>query len=267
MGINTVDLEGTGLKPVPFLPSLFIAYPFTRPHYDDFLRSVVNIAASPGGIGAMDLHSIFGFSIDVARNALVETFLKGNADYMLMLDNDCKFAVEGVDRLLSHQLPVVCGGMYTRAIPPKPTAGTYLGKNEEGKHIYKFAGVAKDIVRKARKFVDDPSKITNDIVLPQEEGDLKPIDGCGMHFTLIRRDVFETVKPPWFVFEYGVQGGEDFYFCRKAKEMGFDIAIDISVHSGHIDSEDHDYGIRELLLMMKYLDLETDILKEQNWEI
>lgn len=260
------DLEQVVGKPTPALPHLFFCYPFTRPHYDDFLRSAVNLAAHGGGFGAMDFHSIFGFSTDAGRNALAQTFLQTDADFMLMVDNDCLFAPEGVERLLSHNKPIVCGAMYTRALPPKPTAGTYLGMDEGGKHIYKFVDITKMIIRKARRHVTDLNALRNDVVFPAEEGDLIAIDGCGMHFTLIRRDVIEAMQPPYFAFQYNVFGGEDFYFCRKAKELGFDIFIDISVHTGHIDSEDHNYGLKETLLLTQYL-TQDDYFEVGSWEV
>ncbi|GAI93114.1 unnamed protein product, partial [marine sediment metagenome] len=56
----------------------------------------------------------------------------------------------------------------------------------------------------------------------------------GAGFLLVKREVFEKLPYPWFSFE---KGGEDLYFCDKARENGFEIWADMSVLLGHLRLE------------------------------
>ena len=70
-----------------------------------------------------------------------------------------------------------------------------------------------------------------------------PTDGCGMAFTLIRRQVFEAMLHPagpewtnWF--EMPKRTLEDSFFCDRAIGLGFRCTVDISVQVGtwvHLD--------------------------------
>ena len=62
--------------------------------------------------------------------------------------------------------------------------------------------------------------------------------GAGM--LLVRMSVFDTIQAPWFNFRWIPEkddwGGEDGYFCRKAKQNGYKIHLDTRVGCGHIGS-------------------------------
>jgi GT2 family glycosyltransferase len=249
------------------LPSIYLAYPFTRPHFDGFLRSVVQTVAAAGGYGDVVLGPLPGFALDAARNALALSFLESGADFMLCVDNDARWQAEAVSRLVAHNLPMVCGCMYTRSLPPKPTIGRYIGETRKGTHLYKYLDVVKAIIEKARRLGIGDEVATNDMLMQPEPSDLMSVDGCGMHFTLIRRDVIEALRPPYFTFMGSTTAGEDYFFCRKVRAAGFPIYLDVSVQTAHIDSEDHDYGIKELLYLTKYLDLEHDLFEVDTWEM
>ncbi len=70
-------------------------------------------------------------------------------------------------------------------------------------------------------------------IFPAAKDDLIECDGVGCGCLLIHRSVFEKIKPPYFVMNQGKYGGEDFYFCRKAKRAGFKIYADPGVLCGH----------------------------------
>jgi hypothetical protein len=57
------------------------------------------------------------------------------------------------------------------------------------------------------------------------------VDGVGAGCLMVHRHVYQQMEPPWFKFE---GSGEDLYFCRKAKALGFQIALDTSLHLGHV---------------------------------
>jgi hypothetical protein len=248
-------------------PSLYLAYPYSRPHPDHFLRSVVNLAATQEGFGEMHIKSVYGFALDAARNALMLGFLDSGLDYLLCVDNDCKFSPQAVLRLLSHNLPMAAGCMYTRSLPPRPTIGHYIGQATDGTHRYRYAEVVRRILHKAAEHGVTDENAENDMVFPARPDDLLEVDGCGFHFVLIRRDVAAALAPPYFQFMGSTTAGEDYYFCRKVKAAGFPIYLDVAVQTGHIDSEDHDYGLKELLYLTRYLDPERDLFEVDTWEL
>jgi hypothetical protein len=65
---------------------------------------------------------------------------------------------------------------------------------------------------------------------------LKKVAAVGTGGMLVRRRVFETVPPDWFRFiqEFNRVQGEDVYFCRRAREHGFDVWCDFDTPMGHI---------------------------------
>jgi len=64
-------------------------------------------------------------------------------------------------------------------------------------------------------------------------GNYFPVDVTGMHFVLIKREVFENVPQPWFHWETGPPS-EDFYFFEKAKEAGYEVRIFAEVRLSHL---------------------------------
>jgi GT2 family glycosyltransferase len=198
------------------------------------------------GYGDMRFKDIWGFGLEAARNYLTECFWVDGAKWLLWADSDTVFHPGAALRMMSYDLPVVCGGMYTKGVPPKPTIGNYIGQVDE-KHYYRFSGTARYTLEYFIETCGVKEVVRNDLLMEQPS-DLRAVDGCGMHFTLVRRDVIEALRPgPWFMQLGRTGAGEDFYFCRKVKEAGFQIYYDVSVQTGHADGEEYDFGIRELL--------------------
>lgn len=58
------------------------------------------------------------------------------------------------------------------------------------------------------------------------------VDAVGFGVIMIKREVFEKVKQPWFRISQRIS--EDNYFCMKAQKAGFDIYMDGACTTGHI---------------------------------
>ena len=246
------------------MSQLCVATPYSRSHYGGYVRSLLFMDTRDG----VEYIDPFGMALDQARNYIVEAFLAGGAEYLLMVDNDATFHRGAAQRLMDHNLPMVCGCMYTTGVPPKPTMGLYSGKAANGKHYYSFAKVAQEIISTARLELGEELPKENALLFRDPR--LMMVDGCGMHFAMIRRDVLATVRPPWFVFTGDRAGGEDFYFCRKVREAGFPIYVDLSVHTGHAtgEREGADFGLRELLTCAQYMPVENLVdVETENWEV
>lgn len=67
---------------------------------------------------------------------------------------------------------------------------------------------------------------------------IKPrlIEGCGTGIMLIFKEVLQKISDPWFsIIDKPLLEvePEDFYFCRRAREQGFKIAIDSRFATNH----------------------------------
>ena len=251
---------------------LFVAIPYSRPYYGETIRSF--LFSKP--VEGMIFKDKYGFAIDAARNYLADSFLNDERkpEYLLFVDNDASFHPLAIERLMERNLPMVCGVMFTRELPPRTTCGEYIGRTKSGKELYRWSGFVKTVIRYMRKHKYEAKR--NNLLFPKSDDDLVKIDGCGMHFTLIRRDVFEKVRKPYFLMGGKTGAGEDFYFCRKVREAGFDIYADLSVMTGHViqegdmDSVFLDIGIRELMKFTNDIPddkLDDAIIETGEWEV
>lgn len=197
----------------------------------------------------MMLKPVLDKPVDIARNIggrYLLGFEPGSIDYLLFTDRDATWHPGAITRLLERKLDIVTGVIYRRQTPPMPTMGLYKGKNNKGHHHYDMAGPAVKVLERAEREGLD-FQTSNEILFDKADDDLLKIDGVGMHFCLIHRRVFETVPEPWFE-NTTKTGGEDFYFCRKARSWGFEIYADLSVHTGHVAARDVIFGLRDWMV-------------------
>ena len=220
-----------------------------------FTKSLAFTAWS--GFSSLRIRDVYGLSVDDARNILTKLFLDTDSEFLMFIDNDASWASGSIERLISHNKPIVCGGMYTKDVPPMPTMGKYMGTTPDGKVRYHFQSYVNRLVEYCQKH-DIVRLSENENLFPEPE--LMEIDGCGMHFTLIRRDVIEKVDYPWFVMQGKSGAGEDFYFCKRAKAAGYKLYTDLSVQTAHGAGESYDFGIRELM------DINNMILQNESGE-
>ncbi len=67
-----------------------------------------------------------------------------------------------------------------------------------------------------------------------EGGEPFEVEAVGMGCALIDARVFAEVQYPWFKCDVIEEPGEDVYFCRKAREKGFQVWVDPRVRFNHI---------------------------------
>lgn len=163
--------------------------------------------------------------VHAARNALVEMFLKEkDASHLLFIDSDTTFQPSALRTLYDDDVDIVSGLSVKRSMPCEPTGGLKM----EGSEV--LAGFLTGF----EKF-DGPVEM----------------EAVGMAFTLIKREVFETMEKPWFYSKYlpGLKDlmSEDWSFCMNAKKAGFKVFMDTSVILGHIGK--YIYTVKEFLSM------------------
>jgi hypothetical protein len=176
--------------------------------HSDFCSSLVNMVAYSQRIG-LHLSSINpkGSIIQVSRYLGVKTALDNNADKILFIDSDQTFKHDALERLLSHNKPIVGAASLTRREPIR-----YTCKDENGKRI-------------------DFSQKTG----------LVEVCTNGFPMTLIDCEVFSKIPKPWFNVTYDNRKwtGEDESFCHAARKEGYSIFIDADVKIGHLGVKEY----------------------------
>lgn len=142
------------------------------------------------------------------RNTIVERAKILGFERILFIDHDMVFEPEGVQQLLSRDRDIVGAPFAVKFLPTDP-----------------FCAV--------KKTDSTGAKIWEEI----EEGLFKCC-GLGTAFILIKTSVFDKVPKPWFEIRYNNDGlqewGEDLWFCKQARDAGFDIYCDTKVYVGHV---------------------------------
>lgn len=146
--------------------------------------------------------------IDTARNNLVLKALENvSVTHILMIDDDMTFAGDFLLKLYSHDVDIVGGLAFKRTAPYHPCV--YTKNATSGDHFPIVPSVFQEV------------------------------DAIGTGGILIKREVFEKLKYPWFETWYDETTPDkhwsvDFDFCVKAKAAGFKIFVDPDAAMGHI---------------------------------
>lgn len=155
------------------------------------------------------------------RNRLNKAFLKSDATHMLCIDSDLGWPPQAVSALLDHDVDFV-GGCYPARgeniflFRPcyQENGSIEFGKNNLLKMKYIPAGfmlIKRCVIEKLHEiFTQDYFKPKD----PNQEND----DGFCIFNTEVRNGEF------W---------GEDFVFCRKVRECGFEILVDPLIEFDH----------------------------------
>lgn len=143
------------------------------------------------------------------RNTIVKEFLAKDYDFLMMVDCDVVPPVNILD-LTELNLPIAGGLFYTWQDQTKPPLIPLVMKKFEGGY---------------RAMLD---------IRPNQG--LKEVDAFGTGCMIIRRDVLEKVKAP-FMRKWSEDGlqelGLDFYFCERAKKLGFQSYVHTNYPCGH----------------------------------
>jgi hypothetical protein len=154
----------------------------------------------------------YGYNIDQVRNLIADWVVKG-FDYLFSVDSDIAFAPDTLQKLLAHDKDLV-SGLYIQRKPGQHILELYE-PNEQG-------GV---------------SNIPYDKIKGRG---LVKIAGCGFGCVLVKTQVLRTIGYPQFKYHSAIDHkntiSEDVYFCRRAKETGFELWADTSILCRHIGS-------------------------------
>ena len=161
--------------------------------------------------------SISGSGIAENYQRMVEKYLADKRihwTHFLSIEDDMSFAPDCLHILARRQLPIV-GANYS---------------TNKGSPLRFTAARVKDrvLTTKRSKGVEQVS------LLPQG-------------FTLVAREVYETLPKPWFLMGYSEASGnyvyQDYYFSELAKKHGYKLYVDhdVSKRLGHVGPKTYDW--------------------------
>lgn len=156
------------------------------------------------------------------RQELAQASLDAGATHIIFIDADMRFPKDAIFKLLAADKDIVAANYCTRKLPLKSVA-----------------------------FADDTSQ--ERVYSGPDDTGLQAVAAVGMGLMAIKAEVFQKMPKPWFHIHYqnGVYSGEDIWFCRGAREMGFEVFIDHDLsqdvrHSGAFEfSNAHAFAARD----------------------
>lgn len=161
--------------------------------------------------------------ITAERNRLISDFLKSDCTHMLCIDADMAWKPEDVEKLLNYEKDFV-GACYPARLEKKFIFRPCVKEDDslitDGKALIKMNYIPAGFILLSKKLISTMSVVhAKDYYKPKDE---KQPDGYALFNTEVYEEEF------W---------GEDFVFCRKAREAGFDIWVDPLIllnHDGNV---------------------------------
>lgn len=140
------------------------------------------------------------------REMIVKEAIRLECTHLLFLDSDMFFEADAVIKLIERNKDIIGVHYCLRKLPPTTTVKI------------------------------DPERWAK--VKEEHPDGLLTCDAVGTGFVLINLDVFKKITEPWFFWKSDENGeiveGEDAWFCRKAREAGYEIWVDLTVPMKHL---------------------------------
>ena len=195
-------------------------YHYIEPETEVSLRSLDEIEG-------VDVERYQCHHIPKGRNALIQKMRIGGYDYIFFLDADTAIRTIDLQLLIDVDKPVV-SGLYALLLNNTVRWAVGIEKSGDG-YVW----------------------LTGDPTLPM------PVQTTGAGCLLIKREVFSAIEWPWFDFELAKGGnirGEDFSFCQKCSDGGFEIWLQPKVVAAHFKKMD----ISRLVVRAHAIDVALD---------
>ena len=168
-----------------------------------------------------------------ARNRLAAEFLRSDCTHLLFLDTDLIFSVEHVARLVGHGEPLVAG-----IYPKKQRELAWVlnaldegspGPDERGLEPVKYAGtgcllIAREVL--VAMIARWPDLVYRPDELPDEVPDDAPEARAWDFFSCGVWECPRTGRRRYL--------SEDWYFCQRARDLGYEILADTQVILKHV---------------------------------
>lgn len=196
------------------MSKVFIAVPTFESIYPDTFKSIYGLDKA-GQWCVFDF--VRGYDCATARNNIAKQSKFEEADYVLMVDSDVVLPSDALKNMLEDPKDVVLGWYAHRD-------GVYDGRSsicKLGEPLnYTWQASCNELNELASKGINRIQ-----------------VHGGGMGCALIKTDVFDRIKFPyfsWVNYNDGSVLGEDLFFCEQLKNVGINIYADTRVGCGHI---------------------------------
>jgi hypothetical protein len=168
-------------------------------------------------------------SLPVARDVLVRKAIESHCDYVFWMDTDHVFEQPEDPNIALKILYSAINKNKDKNSPNyksgKIVGGVYRAKQKIGFNYAMWMRHKKE----DGTFLDDKFA-----PVQSWTGNWLNVDVIGFGCCLIDINVFKDLQRPWFYWE-DIDGiSEDFYFCRLAREKGYDIHVHTDVKLSHI---------------------------------
>ena len=230
--------------------SVVILIPASGDVDPDVLVSIVSMAtnAERSGLKVERTAIAKRMLIHEARNNLTDFFLNQTcAEWAFWVDTDMVLESHTICHMIKR----------AKEIDGKFLTGVY----------YQRGGNHNPVLTMRLESTKYKDEYTSSFVNPQK-GAVNPfkVDGSGFGCMLTHRDVFKDMKQPYFkfeIFDNGVEFSEDFYFCKRAKELGVQLWAIPDLKTVHLGCKE--YITRDSFKPEKEMeiDLKTKTIKEE----
>lgn len=185
----------------------------------------------------IDVAMVYSSNLVENRHVLVSKAFQFEATHMLFWDADIKVPPDAIVRMVNHHLPIVAINYAKKEPEARPTA-----------------------------YIDTDSYVGPCFTQEHHKG-LQAVSSCGFGLMLIETSVLQKMQTPLFQFTQAGSEGiqtetEDVFFCRKAREAGFDIVIDhdLSKQCSHLGDFEYTCAMSDIAQSAKqalYRDMPT----------
>lgn len=162
--------------------------------------------------GGYDFHVMVpseGYTIAENRNYIAVKACNNKSDFLLMIDDDMTFEPDLLDQMVAQDKDIL--------------GVAYHPRSETGQIV---------------KYLDETHVVRLESNTDPKYKKTFECMATGTGIILIKTSVFLNTPRPWFMFEYYPTGqcklGEDWYFCREAKKVGYKVWADPTIKVGHL---------------------------------
>lgn len=203
--------------------NILIAVPTFENIYPDTFKSIYDLDVTGHDVA---FEFVRGYDCATARNRIARIALDRGTDYVLMVDNDVVLPKDALVNLLDDPQDV-CLGYYAH----RGADNIYHGRTCVCK-LLTDGGV------RYKNYPLESEYTAQEIAALKAKDEYKVrIHGGGMGCALIKTDVFNRTKYPWYDWANYKDGGmlsEDLYFCENCRKNSIQIYTDTRVNCGHM---------------------------------
>lgn len=185
---------------------ILLAIPTNKYIEPDTFKSLWDLTVPDGY--ELEFQYFYGYQIDQIRNLIAHWAVA--YDYLFCVDSDIVVPKDSLVKMLAAKKDII-SGLYIQRIPDQQILEIYL-KAPQGATNAKYENI--------------------------KNSGIIEIAACGMGCCLIDSKVIRTMPYPHFVYKSAIDHAhtfsEDIYFCFKARELGFTVWADTSIHCEHI---------------------------------